>query len=354
MHLKKRRDSENLPLTFAFFGLILLTFLVVTVLVGLVIMLLVSDGTLKLGNSDYNVGTFLVQLLIWGLVIGSVLSLLLSRVLVKPVIKIQDALHRLTNGDYSVRLRFNGPFSRNSAFKELTNSFNKMAAELEQTEMLRSDFINNFSHEFKTPIVSIAGFAKLLKHGNLSEAEQQEYLAVIEEESMRLSHMATNVLDLTKIESQNILSGQTRYNLSEQIRTCVLMLESKWSRKHIELSLPMDEYYIFGNEELLKQVWINLLDNAIKFSPDYGTVSVRINPEPGHIQVSVSNYGEPIPADKIPKIFNKFYQGDESHASEGNGVGLAIVKKVVELHQGQVSVSSAEGKTTFTILLPEE
>lgn len=151
-----------------------------------------------------------------------------------------------------------------------------MAEELENTQMLRSDFINNFSHEFKTPIVSIAGFAKLLRRGNLTDAQKEEYLAIIEEESLRLAAMATNVMNLTKVENQTILTDLTTFNLSEQIRACVLLLEEKWSRKELDLDLEFPEYTIRANEELLKQVWINLLDNAIKYSPNYGEIGVRI------------------------------------------------------------------------------
>ena len=354
MDLKKRLKSINLSLTLSFFGFILLTFLVITALVGLIIALLVSEGALMPGNSQYNVGGFLLQLLLWTLIVGAVLTLLVSRFLSKPLGKIRDAINSLASGDYSARLHFSGFFSRIATFRNLTNDFNKMAEELEQTEMLRSDFVNNFSHEFKTPIVSIAGFAKLLKRGSLTAEEQNEYLDVIEEESLRLAQMATNVMELTKVENQNILTGTSRYNLSEQIRTCILMLEGKWTRKHIELSLPMEEYYITGNEDLLKEVWINLLDNAIKFSPEYGNVSVRIHQTEDKMQISFSNFGDNIPLEKHEKIFNKFYQADESHSSEGYGVGLAIVKKVVDLHKGEISVVSEGGKTTFTVQLPAD
>ena len=220
--------------------------------------------------------------------------------------------------------------------------------------MLRSDFINNFSHEFKTPIVSIAGFAKLLRRGNLPEEARNEYLAIIEEESMRLSQLATNVLNLTKVENQVILTDADNFNLSEQIRNCFLMLETKWGKKNIDPLLPEDEFTIYGNEEMLKQVWINLLDNAIKFSEQNKPVEVTIRQNEDKTEVSVSNYGEPIPMKSIDRIFNKFYQADQSHATEGNGVGLAVVKKIVELHAGEIRVDHVDGKIVFTIILPTD
>jgi signal transduction histidine kinase len=186
----------------------------------------------------------------------------------------------------------------------------------------------------------------------LGQIQAEASLLAIETESMRLANMATNVLNLTKVENQTILTDIKSYNISEQIRTCVLLLENQWSTKNIELSLDFDEYEIFANEELLKQVFINLLDNAIKFSPDGGIVSVEIHEAINHLSVDIKNSGAEIPKDKIDKIFNKFYQADESHAAKGNGVGLAIVKKIVKLHAGRIAVTSEGGITTFTLTLP--
>ncbi|MBQ9117312.1 MAG: HAMP domain-containing histidine kinase, partial [Clostridia bacterium] len=176
----------------------------------------------------------------------------------------------------------------------------------------------------------------------------------IEEESMRLSYMATNVLNLTKVENQSILSGVTCFNLSEQIRAAVLLLEAKWERKNISFHLDFDEFEIEAGEELLRQVWINLIDNAVKFSPICGEVILDISEKETSYLIKIGNHGAEIPADKLDKIFGKFYQADESHASEGNGVGLAIVKKVVQLHCGSVSASSENGINTFTVELPKQ
>ena len=180
-----------------------------------------------------------------------------------------------------------------------------------------------------------------------------QYLNAIEEESMRLSYMATNVLNLTKVENQTILSEVSTYNLSEQIRSCVLLLENKWAKKDIELQLEFEEYKIEANEELMKQVWINLLDNAVKFVPNGGMVAVDIWDPGERLVISVSNTGSEIPLEKQEKIFNKFYQADESHSTEGNGIGLAIVKRIVSLHHGKISLQSENMRTTFTIKLPK-
>ena len=170
---------------------------------------------------------------------------------------------------------------------------------------------------------------------------------------MRLATMATNVLNLTKVENQTILSEVNEFNLSEQIRTSVLLLENRWAEKNIELILDFDEYTIEANEQLLKQVWINLIDNAIKFSPVGATVSIEVKDIEKRMSVSVKNSGKKIPEDKLEKIFNKFYQADESHATKGNGIGLAIVKKIIELHRGKIDVKSDDSDTVFTVILPK-
>ena len=288
------------------------------------------------------------------LVIGSTAAFLTTKYSMDPVGRLVTHINRLASGDYRTRLNDKDFLAGTPAFQPVTESFNKLAEELQNTEMLRSDFINNFSHEFKTPIVSIAGFAKLLKRGNLTQEQQQEYLSIIEEESMRLSYMATNVLSLTKVENQTILTDVTQFNLSEQIRSCILMLERKWDSKNLDLQLAFDEHHISANEELLKQVWINLLDNAIKFTPEGHTVQVKVSESEDSVTVSVMNTGSEIPLEDQKKIFHKFYQADQSHATQGNGVGLAVVKRIVELHGGEISVFSENEVTVFTVQLLKE
>ena len=286
------------------------------------------------------------------LFIGAALAFLSSRIPLKPINNLINQMNRLAAGDFKARLAFGNVLSSHPAFREITASFNTMAQELDQTELLRSDFINNFSHEFKTPIVSIAGFARLLSKADLTEEQRRLYLAAIEEESLRLSAMATNVLMLTRIENQTILTDETSFNLSEQIRSSLLLFEKEWTRKSLLLSIDLAEYTVTANEELLKEVWVNLIDNAVKFTPEGGEIVFSAQVESGRLSVTVSNTGSEIPEEKRDKIFRKFYQTDESHATKGNGVGLAIVKRIVELHRGTVSVTSGEGKTAFTVTLP--
>ena len=353
--MKKEERRERISLTLLI-ALLVFAIQLFSVLVAIVIIvILMKTGIIKeLSEELLSPRNTLVLLSVISLLAGYLVAAFSGKYYLRPVNRLINQMNRLASGDFKARMQFGKPIASHPTFQEIETSFNKMAQELESTQMLRSDFINNFSHEFKTPIVSITGFAKLLKRGNLTPEQQQEYLDIIEMESLRLAAMATNVLDMTKVENQTILTDISAFNLSEQLRSCILMLlEGKWKAKAIDFSVEFDEHRITGDQELLQHVWINLLDNAIKFSPEGGTVTVMIREQPNALEISISNQGPQIPEEKLSKIFNKFYQGDESHSTEGNGIGLAIVKKVVELHQGSVSVQSNDTLTTFTVELPK-
>lgn len=352
MNTEERKHRFALTLLVSAF-----VFVIITVAAGLaiaVVYVLLRLGVITSIDGQPEFKDVVIFMSLISMFIGFVITMLTSKISLKPFNRIIDQLNRLAKGDFKARISFGKPIGTHPTFKEIENSFNRAAEELEHTEVLRSDFTNNFSHEFKTPIVSIAGFAKLLRHGNLTEEQKEEYLAIIEEESLRLSYMATNVLNLTKVENQTILTDVSKFNLSEQIRSAVLLLADKWSQKNLDMDIDFGEHMIYANEELLKQVWINLLDNAVKFSAQDGKVTVEITENEDETLVSVSNYGPEIAPESLARIFNKFYQADESHSSEGNGIGLAIVKKVCELHSGKVNVESKNGKTSFTVTLPRK
>ena len=357
---KKLRKDKKSKGNKHYLSLGLLVFMVLfviqfaTVLVALAgLVVLVQTGVITVEwIENLNTGRMILLLAAVDTFIGFVVVITATTIPLRPVSNLILQMNRLASGDFQARLKFGRLLTSHPAFAELTDSFNKMAEELGSTEMLRNDFINNFSHEFKTPIVSVAGFAKVLKRGGLTPEQQAEYLNIIEAESLRLSYMATNVLNLTRIENQSILTNVSRFNLSEQIRSCILLLEHKWAPKELEWKLDFGEHEICGNEELLKQVWINLIDNAVKFSAHGDIVEIRLAQKEQEIRVSVINSGPEIPAEAREKIFNKFYQADESHSSEGNGVGLAIVKRVAQLHGGRALVRSQGGITEFTVELP--
>ncbi|MDO5794996.1 MAG: HAMP domain-containing sensor histidine kinase [Turicibacter sp.] len=284
------------------------------------------------------------------IIIGSIISVIASRKMLVSIRQFIEATTKLASGDFSARLNMTHP----PEYNILSENFNHMAEELAGIEVLRTDFINNFSHEFKTPIVSIKGFAEILKDPTLSQEERDEYLDIVIEESTRLASLATNVLTLSKVEGQAILSHQQHFNLGEQIRQCVLMLDSKLEKKEILLQADIHDDIIFGNKEMLNQVWLNLLDNAIKFTPSQGIIEISTQEKDDQVIVKISDTGCGIDAQALPKIFDKFYQEDRSHATMGNGLGLSIAHEIVTLHKGSIHCASTVFKgTTFTVSLPK-
>ena len=282
------------------------------------------------------------------IIVGTILAALFGHRPLGPLREIMSATDRIADGDYSVRIHLTGL----EEFKTLSDKFNHMAEEIGSVEMLRSDFVNNFSHEFKTPIVSIRGFAKALKWDDLTPEERAEYLDIIISESERLSDLSSNVLYLSKIENQSILTDKQHFNVSEQIRLVIALLDRKFADKHIEIHFDCDEFYIKGNREMLKQVWINLLDNAIKFSPDNGAVAIEIHQTSEHTVFRISDQGKGMSQETQARIFDKFYQGDLSHSTPGNGLGLSIVRKIVDLHDGSITINSSDRGSTFEVRLP--
>lgn len=347
---EERKHRLGLTLSVTIYIFFIMTVTVLIAFVGVSVLMALNKLPLTLEGRP-NPKYILSFMVVVNLIVGLCITTLANRIALKHINKIINQMNRLAAGDFKARLKFKEPFCNHPTVREITNSFNCMAEELENTEMLRSDFINNFSHEFKTPIVSIAGFAKLLKRGNLTEQQKKEYLEIIEEESLRLSAMATNVLNMTRVENQTILTDISKFNISEQIRGAILLLENAWAKKKIEFNLEFGEYEISANEELLKQVWINLIGNAINFSPEYGEITIKINEDNERYIFSITNPGNEIPIESREKIFDKFYQVDESHSTEGNGIGLAIVKRVIELHGGNVRVECRDGIIIFIVEL---
>ncbi len=283
--------------------------------------------------------------------IGTSLTAAASVKFLKPLNQLIRATKIVSTGDFNVRVEeTNG----NSEIGVLLRNFNHMAEELGSIEMLRNDFINNFSHEFKTPIISIRGFAKQLQNDDLPPEKRKEYTDIIINESERLSNMSANVLLLTRFESQQFVTDQTEYELDEQIRSCVILLEKQWSKKNIDIDLDLAPVKIYNNPEMLSHLWINLLDNAIKYTGENGHIAVMCREGAGEIRFRISDDGSGMDDYTLKHIFDKFYQGDKSHATRGNGLGLSIVKRIVELCRGEIAVESKPGQgTAFTVKLPK-
>lgn len=295
-------------------------------------------------------------LAVWALVLafttaGALLAFILEKQLFGPFDELTGVTDKIAGGDFNVHVRESCPASTD--FGVLQRSVNYMVDELNGIEVFRQDFINNFAHEFKTPIVSIRGFAHELQVGDLTEEQRQQYIQIIADESDRLVNMASNILLLSKLENQQIVSDKTRFFLDEQVRKALLALERQWSSKEIELDLDMHEVMYEFNADILMQVWLNLFSNAFKFTPAGGTVSCTLREENGTAVVSIRDTGEGMTEEVRKHIFEKFYQGDQSHNGSGNGIGLNIVGRILELCGGDIEVESTPGEgSCFTVRLP--
>jgi signal transduction histidine kinase len=276
-----------------------------------------------------------------------------SRVYGRPIRKIAEAARKVAEGDFSVRLQ---PFRKDGKRDELgvlVEDFNTMAEELSTIETLKTDFIANVSHEIKTPLSAIQGYAMALQDDTLPMNERREYSKTIIEASRRLSDLITNILKLNKLEHQEIFPPSEPYSLDEQLRECALRYEELWSKKNITLTGDdMDEVAVSYDRALLDLVWNNLISNAIKFTGESGKISISLKAENGFAVVVISDTGCGMSKETIKNVFDKFYQGDSSHSSEGNGLGLALAKKVIDIFGGKISLSSKlnEG-TAFTVKL---
>ena len=274
----------------------------------------------------------------------------------KPLKEILKATDRITNGDFSARIEPTHKFGRKNEFDVIIENFNIMAEEISGTETLRTDFISNVSHELKTPLAVIQNYATMLQSPSLSEAQRIEYAKSMSVASQRLSALITNILKLNKLENQQIFPDTKSYNLSEQLCECLLSFENIWESKQLEIETDIDEdVLVHADEELLSLVWNNLFSNAVKFTDAGGKISVRLKTENEKCIVTVSDTGCGMSKETGAHIFEKFYQGDTSHASKGNGLGLALVKRVIDILKGEIMVESELGKgSTFTITLRSE
>ncbi len=271
----------------------------------------------------------------------------------KPVKKILSATEQIAKGDFSTRLEIVHPYGKYDQYDLIMDNLNVMAAELEKTENLKTDLISNVSHELKTPLTVIKSYATLLKKKDLDEDTREKYLDAVLQATGRLNDLITNILRLNKLENQEIKADLERFNLGEAVAESVLQFEELIEKKGLELVCDLQEnVYVYSSKSYLDIVWSNLLSNAVKFTDEGGRVEVKLKKEDKKAVVSVTDTGCGISAETGARIFEKFYQGDTSHASEGNGLGLALVKKVIDILGGEISVFSEEGKgSAFKVAL---
>lgn len=339
-------NKPSLKMT-ALFSLLLFFLLTVTMLLSLVLtMLLYRTGILNIEHRE----TLLISFAFVSILVGLILSIFAAKRPIATIVKISEATKEVAKGNFNIRLNED---VRATEIRTMTHNFNVMIRELAGTEMLRNDFVENVSHEFKTPLSAIEGYVTLLQKKNLSEEKRLEYTERILINTKRLNSLTGNILLLSRLENQEIQSRKLRYSLDEQIRESILLLEPQWNAKNLELDIDLDTVYYYGNKELLAQVWQNILGNAVKFVSDNGKIHVLLKRKDNRICVSVTDNGIGMSKEVASRIYEKFYQGDSSRASSGNGLGLALAKRIIDLHNGSISVFSKEGAgTTFTVVLP--
>ena len=300
-------------------------------------------------NPNWNI-PLLLELVIVSVVVGGVMTAIISRAFFNPVKNLRQAMDKVANGDFAIQLDTDK--SSSGEIKELYAGFNLMTNELNATEILQTDFISNVSHEFKTPINAIEGYSTLLQGCENLDDDQKEYVEKILFNTGRLSSLVSNILLLSKIENQSIQAKREVFSLDEQIRETIVALETSWAPKNIELDVELDSVKYNGNEIMMRHVWSNLIGNAIKFTPENSIVTIRLQNQKDKFIFSVTDQGEGLSEEAKKHLFDKFYQADTSHKSEGNGLGLALVKQILDIDGGDIAAENVNGGgCRFTVIL---
>jgi len=298
--------------------------------------------------SDWEI-PLLLYLLVFSLLIGIFVTVFLSRLFFAPIKHLRLAMVKVAEGDFTIQLT---PKSKSREIRDIYSGFNLMTQELRSMEVLQTDFVSNVSHEFKTPLSAIEGYSTLLQDGDNLTPQQQTYVEKIIFNTRRLSSLTGSILLLSKLENQQIPTGQSSFSLDEQIRQTIVALEPAWAAKNIEFDVEMEAVSYFGNELLMGHVWNNLLSNAVKFSPDDAVVQIGLKRSPEAVIFWVQDAGPGIPEEAMQHIFLRFYQADSSHKQEGNGLGLALVDKILQLEGGRIQAANCpEGGCRFTVYL---
>ena len=310
---------------------------------------LLFHNDLSVSEAHAVFGRLMFVTLILCVALGGSLLFVAIKKISDPIIQISNAAKEVAKGDFSMKV----DYKSNDEIGVLARNFNLMTTELGNMEYLRKDFISSVSHEFKTPMASIQGFAEMLQDKDLSEENFQAYTNIIIEETKRLSHLSSNMLRLSKLDHQFIPECTKPFSLDEQIRRVIVLLEEKWSRKNLELDIDLEEIVYTGDEALIQQIWLNLIENAIKFSAESGTIFIKAKKISDKVVTEIKDQGIGISKTDQGRIFEKFFQADKSHSKEGSGLGLAIVQKIVEIYDGEIVFTSEIGQgTTFVVKLP--
>lgn len=304
-----------------------------------------DELSLEMEKTRFNIGLVFLT----NATIGTLIILLVVRDIVKPINLLSKASKEVATGNFDIEVKIKG----SDEIAQLTADFNLMTKELKNIDVLRKDFVSNVSHEFKTPITSINGYAKLIKGGKITHEQLIEYCDIIESESQRLSLLSSNLLRLSELDNKIIRDPVTLFSLDEQIRKSILILESLWTKKNIDFEINLDQTTLFGDEHLIQQVWLNLIQNAIKFSHENGIIIINLYKNQSSVTVDIIDNGIGISEEDKQYIFKRFYKSDKSRSKEGNGLGLVIASKIVELSQGKIYFESELGKgSIFSVELP--
>ena len=336
---------RTLALVFAMFALTVLLFI-------FIIFLLARTNLFGAEIISENTGLIVVACIVSLLIVAQGITIFWSRRINRPVEIISSVVNRVAQGDFSVQID-SSKFK--NEMKDLANDLNKMIMELNSIEVMRSDFVSNVSHEFRSPLSAIQGYVTLLSNPALADEQKTEYFLKLSESTRQLTGLVDNVLKLSRLESQNIVSETKNFSLDEQLRQAVLMFEQQWSQKNIWLNLELPECEYNGNEEMLNQMWLNLIGNAIKFTDENGEIGISLdNSQKDCVVVTISDNGVGMTDEIKTHIFEKFYQADTSRKAEGNGLGLALVKTVADLTNATITVESELGQgSRFMVNLPK-
>ena len=342
--MKKRPASLRGSITLLFFTIMVVTFFLIAVAILL-------GARMHFIKDRVNPFFAAIVIAIFVCILGSIITAISLKSALRPIKNISQATKEVAKGNFNVRIDENADDT--TELGQLTVNFNKMVAELGSIESLRSDFISNVSHEFKTPLSSMQGYATLLQDDDITPEERREYSRMIIDDAKQLSELTSNILFLSRIENQGIAIERSTFRLDESLRRAILMLQHKWEAKEQNISPNLDSVTYTGSESMLMQAWINLLDNAIKFTPVGGSISVELRADVDNAVVDIIDSGCGMDEETLHHMFEKFYQGNRARSSEGNGLGLSLVQRIVALEGGNIFAESSLGVgTAFTVTLP--
>ncbi|MBR5509516.1 MAG: HAMP domain-containing histidine kinase [Lachnospiraceae bacterium] len=346
--MKKHFYSIWFRIVSAFF----MTLATTCVLIGLFAYIMTNWDLWRLLPLKMTSLSFILFLAIISIIVGTFVSIFVIPFIMRPITELSKAMQKVAKGDYTVRLEEKISVQE---INSLRTNFNHMVQELSSTETLHSDFIANVSHEFKTPLATISGYATLLQDDTLTLEERDEYIEIIVESAKELSTMTGNILSLSRLENQTIIKDREQYRVDEQIRQVILRMEPLWAEKNLDINPELEPILWYGNQELTSHIWYNLLNNAVKFTPTGGIINIRAYADEKWLTVSFQDTGIGMTPEIQTRIFDKFYQGDTSHKKKGNGLGLALTRQIVTLYGGSIQLESIpDYGSTFTVQLPME